>query len=262
MLVGKVDAVLVDRMRAHVTDAMAPILSAVSQPVATVASSIDNLRDLTAIRDDNIRLREENTRLLQWQTAARKLMAENRSLQGLLNFVPEEKATFISARVIADSGGVFSHTLVLNAGETDGVKSGQAVLSDHGFVGRVAEVGNHTARVLLLTDLNSRIPVVIESNRARAILAGNNTARPRLIHLMPGAVVTPSDRIVTSGHGGAFPAGLPVGTVAAVTSGGVEIQPFIDRSKLEFVRAVDFGTPAKLPRMENGRSSRPAPGAK
>lgn len=248
MLVGKVDALIVDRMRAHVTDAMAPILAAVSQPMATVANGIENFRDLAAIRDENQRLREENQRLLQWQTAARKLTAENRSLQGLLNVIPDVKATFISARVIADTGGAFAHTLVLNAGQGDGVRRGQAVLSDQGFVGRVAEVGNHTARVLLLTDLNSRIPVIIESSRARAVLAGNNSDRPRLIHLLPGTVVTPSDRVVTSGHGGAFPPGLPVGVVASVTNGGVEVQPFTDRSRLEFVRAVEFGLRGALSR--------------
>ena len=74
--------------------------------------------------------------------------------------------------------------------------------------------------MLLISDLNSRIPVLIESSRARAILVGNNSNRPRLIHLLPGAIVSPGDRIVTSGHGGVFPVGLPVGLVDAVNEGG------------------------------------------
>ena len=255
MLVGKVDVVLVDRMRAHVTDAMAPILTAISQPVATAANGIENIRDLAVIRDENQRLRKINQRLLQWQIAARSLMAENRSLQGLLNVVPDAKTTFISARVIADSGGVFAHKLVLNAGHSDGVRRGQAVLSSRGLVGRVTEVGNRTARVLLLTDLNSRIPVILESNRERAILAGGNINRPRLIHLRPGTVVTPSERVVTSGHGGTFPPGLPIGVIVSVTNSGVEVQPFVNRSKLEYVSTIDFGLRGALPGAANSTVS-------
>ncbi|MDA0240326.1 MAG: rod shape-determining protein MreC, partial [Proteobacteria bacterium] len=235
------DAVLVDRTRAHVTDAMAPLLAAVSKPVATVASKLNEFRQLADIRGENKRLRETNQRLLQWQTTARALMAENRSLRGLLNVPIEAGATFISARVIADTGGAFSHNLVINTGARDGVRKGQAVLSDRGFIGRIADVGERTSRVLLITDLNSRIPIYVESSRTPAILAGNNAQRPQLIHMPPDIQISPSDRIVTSGHGGAFPAGLPIGVVAVVTENRVEVQPFVERSRLEFVRVVEYG---------------------
>lgn len=241
MLVGKLDAVLVDRTRAHVTDAMAPLLAAVSKPVATVASKVNEFRQLADIRAENKQLRETNSRLLQWQTTARTLMAENQSLRALLNVPVEPGATFISARVIADTGGAFSHNLVLNTGARDGVRKGQAVLSDLGFIGRIADVGERTSRVLLITDLNSRIPIYIESSRTPAIMAGSNAQRPQLIHMPPNANISPSDRIVTSGHGGAFPAGLPVGVVAVVTEKRIEVQPFVDRSRLEFVRVVEYG---------------------
>lgn len=258
MLVGKFDALLVDRVRAHVTDAMSPILAAVSKPVATVAAGIEDIRSLSNIRGENRRLRVENAKLLQWQTAARRLMAENRSLQGLLNFAVDPKASFISARVIADSGGAFAQNLVLNAGRADGVHKGQAVVNDAGFVGRVAEVGNKTARVLLISDLNSRIPVIVEFSRVPAILVGANSDRPRLLHTAPGAAISPSDRIVTSGHGGAFPAGLPVGIVAVVTDNRIEVQPLMERSRLEFVRVVDFGLQGILDRPDAAEGE-PAP---
>jgi len=89
--------------------------------------------------------------------------------------------------------------------------------------------------------LNSRIPVVIESSRVRAILAGDNVDRPRLIHLPPGASISPGDRVVTSGHGGAFPWGLPIGAVASVSDEGITVQLFTERDRLEYVRTVDFG---------------------
>ena len=241
MLLGKVDAVLVDRVRAEVTDAVAPILEALSRPVATVSEGIQNFQDLKAIRERNAFLKQENARLMQWQTVARKLQAENTALQQLLGVVHDKSATYVTARVIAGSRGALSNMLIVNSGEKDGVRKGQAVISDRGIIGRISEVSNRSARVLLLTDINSRVPVLIEGSRTRAIMTGGNTARTKLIHLPQGARVTPSDRIITSGHGGAFPSGLPVGVVASVSDGSIDVQLFTDFSRLEFVRIADFG---------------------
>jgi rod shape-determining protein MreC len=83
--------------------------------------------------------------------------------------------------------------------------------------------------------------VVIEATRTRAILAGDNTERPRLIHLPPGAAVNPGDRIVTSGHGGAFPPGIPVGVILPSGEGTVTVKPYVHRDRLEYVRIVDYG---------------------
>ncbi len=241
MLVGKIDAVLIDRMRAEVTNAVSPILTALSQPVATVSEGINTVRDLALIREENIRLAQENANLKQWHLVARKLQAENAALQALLSSVDDRKPRYITARVVAGTLGAFSNSLVINAGAVDNVKKGQAVLSNQGFVGRISIVAKHSARVLLANDINSRVPVIIESTRTRGIMAGSNANRPKLIHLPPNARVTPSERVVTSGHGGVFPPGLPVGVVASVSDSGVEVSLFSNYHKLEFVRIADFG---------------------
>ena len=241
MLVGKIDAVLIDRIRAEVTNAVSPILTALSQPVATVSEGINTVRDLALIREENIRLAQENANLKQWHLVARRLQAENAALQALLSSVDDRKPRYITARVVAGTLGAFSNSLVINAGSVDNVKKGQAVLSNQGFVGRISVVAKHSARVLLANDINSRVPVIIESTRTRGIMAGRNANRPKLIHLPPNARVTPSERVITSGHGGVFPPGLPVGVVAAVSDSGVEVSLFSNYHKLEFVRIADFG---------------------
>lgn len=241
MLLGKADMVLVEGIRTTATDAVAPILDAFSRPAATVGRIVDRARELAALREENARLREQNERLLQWQQVARKLEAENRTLRGLLRLAPDPSVSFISARVIADSGGAFARSLLINAGARDGVRKGQAVVTGEGLVGRIAAVGDRSARVLLITDLNSRIPVVVDSTRERAVLAGDNSDRPQLQRLGIDARVWPGERIVTSGHGGAFPPGLPVGIVASVTETEIRVQPYVEWSRLEYVRVVDFG---------------------
>ena len=241
MLIGKADVAMMERFRSQVTDSVAPILDMMSRPVATANEVIAKVRVLTEIRQENESLRLDKDRLLHWQTVARKLEAENKALRDQLNYVPGPQASYVSARVIADTGGAFAHSLLLNIGAQPGVTKGQAVVTGDGLVGRVAGVGDRSTRVLLITDLNSRIPVLIEATRTRGILAGNNTNRPRFIHLPPGATVSPGDRIVTSGHGGAFPVGLPVGLVDAVNDGGISVQPFVPRDRLEYVRVLDYG---------------------
>lgn len=241
MVIGKVDYLLVDRFRAVVTDAVAPILDGLSRPVESVNRAVAHVRDLARLNEENARLRESQARLLHWQAVARKLEAENRQLRDLLNFVPGPEPSFITGRVIADTGGAFAHSLIINAGSRDGVTKGQAAVTGEGLIGRIANVGERSARLLLITDLNSRIPVVIGPEHIRAILAGDNTDQPRLIHLPSGRTAQPGDRVVTSGHGGAFPAGLPLGVVATVEDGGIAVQPFVERSRLEYVRLLDFG---------------------
>lgn len=244
MMLGKADSVLVERSRAAIADFAAPILDALSRPAATVDDFIGQVQELSHLRDENARLREEVSRLRSWHNVATNLAVENQSLREMLNFVPPPRASFVSARVIADGSGPFSRSALLNVGSRHGVAKGQAVVNDSGLVGRVIEVGQRSTRVLLLTDFNSRVPVVFESTRERAIVAGDNSPQMRLEHLSPTATVKTGDRVVTSGNGGLLPAGLVVGAVSVIKDGVVRIQPVVDWSRLEYVRVVDYPPPA------------------
>lgn len=241
LLLGKADPHIFQNARTTVTDMTAPVLDALSRPAVTVAQIITEARELARLREENIILRAENERLLKWQNAARTLLAENKQLHELLGFNPPEDAKSVTARVIGDSGGAFVRSLLVNAGNREGVRKGNAALSGSGLLGRVAEVGERSARILLINDLNSRIPVVIERSRERAILAGDNSVTPRLLYLPITTSVQVGDRIVTSGHGGAFPAGLPVGVVNAISEEGVRVVPYSDATSIEYVRLMDFG---------------------
>jgi len=241
MLVGKADTVLVERARDAVTDAVAPVLRVMSEPAAVVADFVNNLRELAAIREENAALREANAQLLQWQAAAQKLESENKSLRSLQVLVPEPSASFVTARVIADTGGAFAQSILITAGQSAGVKKGQVVLTGEGLVGRVMQAGAYSARVLLITDINSRIPVLVGEAGNRAILAGDNSLRPRLLFLSNKSAAAPGDKIVTSGDAEAFPPGLPIGQVSRVDEGSVEVEPFVVRDRIQHVRVADYG---------------------
>lgn len=244
MMLGKADTVLIERTRVAIADVAAPILDALSRPAATVDDLIAQVQELMQLREENARLREEVARLRSWHNVATNLAAENQSLRKMLNFVPPPRASFVSARVIADGSGPFSRSVLLNVGSRHGVAKGQAVVNDIGLVGRITEVGQRSSRVLLLTDFTSRIPVLLETTRERAILAGDYTPQMRLDLLPPRAKIEVGDRVVTSGHGGLLPAGLAVGAVDSIKDGVVRVQPFADWSRLEYVRVVDYPPPA------------------
>lgn len=258
LLVGMAIAILVlfrgetittERLRTAVLDIVTPVYVVLSQPLDASARLVEEFNVLMALRTENVRLREENARLIRWRDEVSRLKAENDQLRGLLAFIPDPPVRFITARVVADTGSVFVRSLLVGAGSDAGAAKGQAVLGNAGLVGRVIEAGRHSSRILLLTDINSRVPVLIEGSQARGILAGDNTNRPRMMFLPEQAQVAVGDRVVTSGHGGALPAGLPVGEVASVEDGNVRVQLFVRGSDVEYVRLADFalsgGTAAK-----------------
>ena len=243
MLLGKADSTLTERLRFVVNDALAPVMEVLSQPIASINRGIEAVDDFLYVYSENTRLRRENERLLQWQNAARQLEQQNAAYRSLLNAKVDPRITFVSARAIVDTGGPFVRTLVINAGGRDGVTKGQAVISNNGLAGHIVETGERASRLLLLTDLNSRIPVVVETTRARAILAGNNTDRPELQFLADNVPLQLGERVVTSGHGGVFPGGIPIGVVTQISNRGAEVELFANFNRLEYVRVLRYQAP-------------------
>ncbi len=241
MLLGKADNIIVGKLQVLAADVVAPVMETLARPAGAVMHIVDSVKELSRIRAENRELRAENREMKRWKHLGLKLVKENKKLQKLLNYTPPPAASYISARVIADAGGSFAHSLLINAGRAHGVRIGAAVLSGDGLVGRIVHVGQRVARILLLTDINSRLPVRIADTRMRAVLAGDNTEIARLAFLPDDAAVSPGDRIITSGHGGAFPPGLPVGVVTTVEDKTVRVRPALERHRLEFVRIVDYG---------------------
>ncbi len=252
LVIGRADPALTERVRTALADSAAPVLDLLTQPVVVARRAGEAVQNWLFLHNENARLREENERLLHWQEVARRLEQDNGNLRRLMKANFDPPFVFITARVVADSGGPFVRTVLMYAGERDGVSKAQAVVADVGLIGRVAEVGQRASRILLFTDLNSRIPVVAGRFDYRGVLSGDNSERPRLDYLPIGAELEVGDRVVTSGDGGVFPPGLPVGTVASIKDGVARVQPFVDLSRVEFVRVLRYEG-VTLPRGEARR---------
>ena len=182
IIAGKADQVAFQYLRNSVMDTAAPALDMLSRPAAAFDAAADRLRGFITVYRDNVRLAEENERLLGWQQVAMRLSAENAELRDLAKLVPDPAISFVTARAIGDSGGAYARNVIVNAGRDNGVARGQAAMTGVGLVGRVAEVGSRAARILLITDLNSRVPVVVDGTGQRAILAAYPSSKmPDLI---------------------------------------------------------------------------------
>jgi rod shape-determining protein MreC len=240
MLLGKADTLLAERARITLADGLVPIYAVLAAPLARAHTVIAETVMLWDMRAENDRLRAENEKLRRWQSIALALDAENQRLKASLNWIPDPQASFVTARVVADAGGVYAKAVLLSIGPNSGIHKGEIAVDERGLVGRVTEVGARTARVLLITDLNSRIPVTLETSRAHAILVGTNGNRPRLLYWPEGVTPREGERIVTSAEANAFPANLPIGSVHYSSSGSAEVEPAAMLQKLEVVRIFDY----------------------
>ena len=229
----------VSNVRMNVSDSLSPILSTVTKPLVYTADVVRNASGLGDLQAENIRLKQENLRLKEWYQTALLLEAENKSLRDLLNVKVEPHYKTITARILADAGSAFARSVLVSAGMKDGVQKGQAVMAGQGLIGRIIETGESTARVLLITDINSRVPVLVEDTRQHAILAGHNQSGMHLIHLPPDSEIKEGARIITSGHGGMFPHGLAIGRVANDENGKMNVLPFVEFDRIVHVRVLD-----------------------
>ena len=261
ILLGRASPWMPERARTGLSDALAPLYSIIARPISAMRDAGTNVRDVFALRADNDRLRQENERLRRWYDVAMALDAENAVLKDNLHWVPDPKLSFVTARVVADAGGVYARSVLLSIGPNNQVRKGQVALDASGLVGRVTEVGARSARVLLITDMNSRIPVLLEKSRARAIVAGANAPNPRLLYLQDGIRAEEGERVVTSAEADAFPAGLLVGTIHYSSSGRVEVAPASDLGRLEIVRIFDYGLGGVVPPETPGHAQAASTGA-
>lgn len=239
MLVNKTDTVIIEKTSSFATDVVSPLVDVLVIPAKAVAHVYDYFRDLKQIHKDNLRLKEENKKLNNLYDRARALEIENKLLAELMNYAVPPEAKFITTRVIAEEGDAFSHSVIAYTGSKD-VKKGQVALSEKGVVGRVDRVGNIYAKIILITDINSKIPVMVENNRVRGILSGDNTPIPKMIFTPLEAELKVGDRVVTSGVAGVFPAGLPVGRIMAIDKTSIKIKPFGSLEQLEYIKIVDY----------------------
>lgn len=225
-------------LRLQMLDMLRPVMTTLSQPVTATRKLATSTGEVLDTAEENRRLRAENETLRHWQSVAQALKAENEALRTLQGYAPVEAASYITARVIGQSPSTFGQFLTINAGADDGAKPMQPVVDAYGLVGRTLEVSDRTTRVMLLSDVGSRVPVIMGTSRQRAILAGTGGELLRLSFMADGAAPTLGEAVVTTQEGELIPGGIKVGSVFKKDGNGFLVKPLRPLAQAEYLRVI------------------------
>lgn len=242
MVMSRLNHTWVHSMRGELVEAMLPTLETVSVPAIRLQQFRRKVGAYVKVLSEIDRLEQQNEQLHRWESRARELEREIARYRELLNAKDTRTFAFVTGRVVADGRGPFARSVILNIGRTEKIRDGYPVVNGKGLVGRTLNAGATASRVLLLTDPNSRVPVVFGKSETRGVLTGDTTSTPPVKFTPQNARPAIGDVVRTSGHGGMFPPGLSIGTVS-------EVQPVIrvklhaDTDRIDFVSVLLFGRP-------------------
>lgn len=243
LVLSRLDHSALREVRWRLTEFLSPALELMSGPLEPVRRQIGKLRLALEGAEELERLRAENWRLKEVEQRAADAERQLEGLKELSNAVHEPAIRYITARMVASGTGPFARGVLVNVGRDQNVRVGYPALNAGGLVGRVVETGSRVSQVLLLTDVNSKIPVVIGAGSVRAVMAGDNTSLGRVMHLAEGRAIQAGDEVVTSGVGGLFPRGLRIGRVVSSPK-GLRISPHADLDAIEHLRVLFYDSPA------------------
>jgi rod shape-determining protein MreC len=244
MLLGQADRALAERLRMGVADSLAPAYGLIVWPQEKLHGLFGRMRDMGRIEAENQVLRAENAKLRHWYDVAAALADENAALKTNLHWMPDPAPSFVTGRVVRDTSGLYARSVLVAASVEAGIRKDEIVLDASGLVGRVTEVGTRSVRVLLVTDVSSRIPVTLDVSHGEAIMAGDNSGTPRLIYYSQETPPIEGERVVTNGEVDSLPPGLPVGRVHYARAGQPVIIPAASLEHLDIVRVFDYGRSA------------------
>ncbi len=237
-LLWRVDSPRVERFRTAIIDTVVPNMDWAMAPVTRAARMIEDFRSYARIHEQNQELRRELQQMRAWREAALQLEQRNAQLMDLAQVRLDPQLTHVTGVVMADSGSPFRQSVLINVGARDGIQDGWAVTDGLGLAGRISGVGQRTARVMLLSDSNSRVPVILQPSGQRAILSGDNGPAPLLEFVEAPDDIRPGDRVVSASDGGVFPSGVLVGEVLLDSERRLRVRLAADYGRLDFLRVL------------------------
>ena len=210
----------------------------VSLPEKYISYSFYTIKEHIELYKDYNLKKEELKKIKSEKYNVNFLEAENKRLKKVLEDISSSSEAII-AKVIIDKQSPFLRSIIINKGSKNEIKKGMAVLSDSYLVGKVVEVNFMTSRVLLLSDLNSKIPVTIEPGGIQSILSGNGVDAGVIQYTKDKISIIGEGVIYTSGTGGLLKSGIPIGKVNHSENQN-NVDFFVDFSQLRFVRILSY----------------------
>ncbi|MEO1015953.1 MAG: rod shape-determining protein MreC [Pseudomonadota bacterium] len=242
------EASVFQKARESALNVAAPLLQLVAGPVAAIQDIFGGVEDYFFVLEQNKSLREQVEALRHWEHEARDLRDLINAYEALGYYFPPPGVAPVNAMVVGESGDAYVHSMIANAGRAVGVAPGQAVVDDRGLVGRVVDASKDASRILLLTDVQSNVPVYVDGSEVEGILAGRTTEAPAITFTRNDDLerVESGQRVVTSGAGGSLPRGLPVGVIAAVGENEAAVMLDANYARTRVVRIINYDFPTEI----------------
>ena len=230
----KIEAKPLNKIRSFINDVVYRSAVVATYPSKIFSGSFNTVQDHFDLYEDYKELKRENKELKNKRTKSDFLELENSQLRKLINEQVESKSNLVSARVLLDEQSPYLNSFVINIGANKGIKNGMAVLDGQNFIGRIVDVNFFSSRILLVTDLNSKIPVVSQPSGNHAILSGHGNNYPTLEYLSENHEIKEEDKIYTSGKEGIFSPGIPIGEVK-IKKDKIETKLYSELNEITFV---------------------------
>ena len=221
-------------LRSFIKDIIYRGSSMVSMPTKSFGSLTDSLNEHISLYNNYTELKKENTELRNNISKSDFLELENAQLRKLIEEQVETQSNLVSARVMLDKQSPYLNSFVINIGGNKNIKNGMEVLDGKNFIGRTVDVNFFSSRVLLVSDLNSRIPVITEPSAYHAILNGRGIRKPTLVYLPEKHTIQNGDKVYTSGKAGIFTPGIPIGEIK-IEKEMIKVILFSDLNQITFV---------------------------
>ena len=207
-----IDTKPLNKVRSGIKDFVYRSAIVASFPLKSINNFSVYIKNHVNLYGDYNKLIKENEKLKNDISKKDFLELENSQLRKLINEQVESKSNLVSARVMLEEQSPYLNSFVINIGSNKNIKNGMAVLDGENFIGRVVDVNFFSSRVLLVSDLNSKIPVISEPSGNHAILSGHGEEELSLIYLPENHGIQNDDKIYTSGKEGIFKPGIPIGS--------------------------------------------------
>ena len=224
-------------LRSLLNDGVYRISAISSSPIKFSGTVKDFFITHIFVYKENRKLKTELEELKHKDFQTLYLQTANKRLQDIIQLEKQSVFTTIAAKVILDKNSPYLNSVIINRGSSSRIKLGMPVLSEGNLVGRVVEVNFLSARILLLNDLNSKIPVMISPKGSQAILSGRGEDKPKLEYLPEKFELSDKNLVFTSGKDGIFFEGIPVGNVI-FEDNKIKVQLFSDPNQVSFVNVI------------------------
>jgi rod shape-determining protein MreC len=201
------------------------------KPINAIRDNALYLRDL---KKENTELKFTLSRLQNMEQEIEVLRAENLALYNFISISSETKSDYITAKLLSVFSSPYNQIALISAGTLRGVRRNQIVTNGHSLIGKIIQVSDNYARVMLINDINSRIPIMTIKSRNNGILVGNNN-NAKIIYLKKNHNIELGERVITSGDGEIYSPNIEIGKVTTINEYGVLVEPIVNLSEVQFV---------------------------